>query len=88
MLMILLIIILLLAFGGGGGYYGYQRWGTGGGVGIFGLVLIILVLVYVFGGVRLPPLKFGGGLVDRTSQGANELGCLMGTIPFLNKGEI
>jgi len=40
MLMILLIIILLLAFGGGGGYYGYQRRGTGGGVGIFGLVLI------------------------------------------------
>jgi tRNA(Glu) U13 pseudouridine synthase TruD len=36
MLLIVLIIILLLAFGGGGGYYGYQRWGTGGGVGIFG----------------------------------------------------
>ena len=54
MLMIVLIIILLLAFGGGGGYYGYRRWGTGGGVGIFGLVLIIPVLVYVFGGVRLP----------------------------------
>jgi hypothetical protein len=48
------IIILLLAFGGGGGYYGYQRWGTGGGVGIFGLVLIILVLFYVFGGMRMP----------------------------------
>ena len=38
MLLIVLIIILLLAFGGGGGYYGYQRWGTGGGVGIFGIV--------------------------------------------------
>jgi hypothetical protein len=54
MLMIVLIIILLLAFGGGGGYYGYQRWGTGGGVGIFGLVLIILALFYVFGGMRMP----------------------------------
>ena len=51
MLLIVLIIILLLAFGGGGGYYGYQRWGTGGGVGIFGLVLIIF---YVFGGMRMP----------------------------------
>jgi hypothetical protein len=28
--------------------------GTGGGIGIFGLVLIILLLVYVFGGLRLP----------------------------------
>ena len=54
MLMIVLIIVLLLAFGGGGGYYGYQRWGTGGGVGIFGLVLISLVLLYVFGGMRMP----------------------------------
>ena len=54
MLMIALIVILLPAFGIGGGYYGYQRWGTGGGVGIFGLVLIILVLFYVFGGMRMP----------------------------------
>jgi hypothetical protein len=54
MLLIVLIIILLLAFGGGGGYYGYQRWGTGGGVEIFGLVLIILVLFYVFGGMHMP----------------------------------
>jgi hypothetical protein len=53
MLLIVLIIILLLAFGGGGGYYGYQRWGTGGGVWIFGLVLIILVLFYVFGGMHM-----------------------------------
>ena len=36
--MLLLIIVLLLLFGGGGGYYGYSRWGPGGGVGIVGLV--------------------------------------------------
>jgi hypothetical protein len=29
--MLLLIIILILLFGGGGGYYGYSRWGAGGG---------------------------------------------------------
>jgi hypothetical protein len=51
--MILLIVVLLLALGGGGGYYGYRRWGTGGGIGIFGLVLILLVLFYVFGGIRM-----------------------------------
>ena len=31
--MLLLIIVLLLLFGGGGGYYGYSRWGRGGGLG-------------------------------------------------------
>ena len=31
--MLLLIIVLLLLFGGGGGYYGYSKWGTGGGLG-------------------------------------------------------
>jgi len=51
--MLLLIIILLLLFGGGGGYYGYSRWGTGGGLGIVGTVLLIAVVVYLFGGIRL-----------------------------------
>jgi hypothetical protein len=51
--MLLLIIILLLLFGGGGGYYGYSRWGTGGGLGIVGTVVLIAVLVYIFGGMRL-----------------------------------
>jgi hypothetical protein len=54
MLLIVLIVVVLLAFGGGGGYYGYRRWGTGGGIGIFGQVLIVLVLFYVFGGLRFP----------------------------------
>jgi hypothetical protein len=50
--MILPIILLVLLFGGGGGYYGYSRWGTGGGIGIAGTVLLILVIVYFVGGVR------------------------------------
>lgn len=54
MLLILLIVVLLLAFGGGGGYYGYRRWGTGGGIGIFGVVLIALVILYLMGGLHLP----------------------------------
>ena len=41
--LILLIVVLLLLFGGGGGYYGYRRWGSGGGIGIVGVVLIVLV---------------------------------------------
>jgi hypothetical protein len=50
--MLLLIIVLLLVFGGGGGYYGYSQWGAGGGLGIFGTVLLVAVVVYLFGGVR------------------------------------
>lgn len=50
--MLLLIIVLILLFGGGGGYYGYSRWGTGGGLGIFGTVLLIVLILYLLGVVR------------------------------------
>ena len=50
--MLLIIILLLLVFGGGGGYYGYSQWGAGGGLGIFGTVLLVAVVVYMFGGLR------------------------------------
>ena len=50
--MLILLIILLLLFGGGGGYYGYSRWGTRGGLGIFGTVLLIVLIVYPVGGIR------------------------------------
>jgi hypothetical protein len=50
--MLLLIIILFLLFGGGGGYYGYSRWGTGGGLGIVGTVLVIAVVLFLVGGLR------------------------------------
>jgi hypothetical protein len=47
--MLLLLIILILLFGGGGGYYGYSRWGTGGGLGVVGTVVLIAVVVYLLG---------------------------------------
>jgi hypothetical protein len=50
--MLILIIILLLLFGGGGGYYGYSRWGTGGGLGIVGTVVIIALILYLLGFLR------------------------------------
>lgn len=50
--MLLLIILLVLLFGGGGGYYGYSRWGTGGGMGIVGTVVLIALVVYLLGGVH------------------------------------
>jgi hypothetical protein len=51
--MLLLIIVLVLLFGGGGGYYGYSKWGTGSGLGIFSTVLLILFIVYLLGGIPI-----------------------------------
>ena len=51
--MLLLIIILLLIFGAGGGYYGHTRCGPSGGAGIgLGTVLLIVLVVYLLGGIR------------------------------------
>jgi len=50
--MLLLIIILALLFAGGGGYYGYSRWGAGGGLGIVGTVIVIVQALYLLGAVR------------------------------------
>jgi hypothetical protein len=52
MSLLLILLIVLLIVGGGGGWYGYNRWGYGPGFGIFGLVLIIILIVYLLGGVR------------------------------------
>lgn len=49
--MLLLIIVLVLLFGGGGGYYGYSRWGSRGGMGIVGTVLVIVLVLYLLGAV-------------------------------------
>ncbi len=51
--MLILIIILLLLFGGGGGYYGYSRWGSSGGLGIVGTVVVIALALYFFGALRM-----------------------------------
>ena len=50
--MLLLIILLVFLFGGGGGYYGYSRWGSRGGLGFVGTVLLIVAVVYLVGGLR------------------------------------
>ena len=52
-MLIIIIIVLLLVFGGGGGYYGYNRWGIGGGTGVgLGTVLLILPVCYLLGVFR------------------------------------
>lgn len=51
-MLLLLIILLILLVGGGGGYYGYSRWGYGGGLGILGTVLLIVLVLYLVGAIR------------------------------------
>jgi len=50
--MLLVIIILLLMFGGGSGYYGYSRWGSGGGLGIVATIVLVAVILYFLGVLR------------------------------------
>jgi len=50
--MLLVVIVLLLLFGAGGGYYGYSKWGPGGGLGIFGTVLVVALILYLLGVLR------------------------------------
>jgi Protein of unknown function (DUF3309) len=47
----LLLIILLLLLVGGGGFYGYRSGYYGGqGMGLVGILLIVLVVVFVMDG--------------------------------------
>jgi hypothetical protein len=48
--MLWLIPLFALACGAGGGYYGYTRWGAGGGLGVAGTVLLVVVIGFLFGG--------------------------------------
>ncbi len=51
--MLLLIIVLLLIFGAGGGYYGHTRWGYRGGAGVgLGTILLVVLVVYLLGGIH------------------------------------
>ena len=47
---LLLIVILILLFGGGGFYVGGPAYGGGG----IGLIVLICIIIYLFGGFRGP----------------------------------
>lgn len=51
MVTILIIVLLVLLLGGGG--YGFRRWGTGGGLGIVGTILIIALILWLLGVLRV-----------------------------------
>jgi hypothetical protein len=49
----ILIIVLLILLLGGGGYYGHSMYGGAGLGGILGLVLLVAVMFWVVGGLRI-----------------------------------
>ena len=51
MLLLLVIVLLIVLFGGG--FYGYNRWGYGGGLGVVGTVLVIVLILWLLGAVHL-----------------------------------
>ncbi len=52
---ILIIVVLILLLGGGGGYYGYSRYGGSGLGGVLGLILVVVVALWLFGGLQINP---------------------------------
>jgi hypothetical protein len=46
------IVILLLLFGGGGGYYAFNTYGGVGLGGVFGMVFLVLVILWIVGALR------------------------------------
>jgi hypothetical protein len=52
---ILIIVVLILLLGGGGGYYGFNRYGGRGIGGVLGLVVVLLLAVWLLGGLHINP---------------------------------
>lgn len=47
---LILLVVPVLIFGGGGGYFAYRRHGDAGLGGVFGTVLLVLLIVWLAGG--------------------------------------
>ena len=52
---VLIIVVVIMLFGGGGGYYGYNRYGGRGLGGALGLVFVVLLEVWLLGGLHINP---------------------------------
>jgi hypothetical protein len=52
---ILIVVLLILLLGGGGGYFGYSRYGASGLGSAVGLVVVVLLVVWLLGGLHINP---------------------------------
>jgi len=51
--MLIVVILILLLFGGGPAWYGNRAgWGYGASFGPIGFLLLLLLVLYIFGGLR------------------------------------
>ena len=50
---ILIIVVLVLLFGGGGGYYAHRSYGGTGLGGVLGVVVLVLLALWLFGGLGM-----------------------------------
>jgi hypothetical protein len=50
---ILIIVLLIVLLGGGGGYYGYRSYGGAGLGGALSLVLVVMLVLWLAGGLPL-----------------------------------
>ena len=53
MMNVLLAVLFVLALGGGG--WGYSRYGAPGGLGPWGLLVIVLFALYLTGNLTITP---------------------------------
>jgi hypothetical protein len=49
----IVILVLLILLLGGGGYYGHSMYGGAGLGGVLGLVLLVVVVAWLVGGLRI-----------------------------------
>ena len=47
--LLIIIVLVLLLGGGGGGYYAHSNYGLPGLGGVFGLVLIVIAVLWLLG---------------------------------------
>jgi hypothetical protein len=69
---ILIIILVILLFGSGGGYYARSRYGGTGLGGVPGLVVLVLVVLWLFGGLGVPMVGTSSGLPVYMPPGMTE----------------
>jgi lipopolysaccharide export LptBFGC system permease protein LptF len=47
------VVVLIVLLGGAGAYYGHSRYGSSGLRSVIGLVLVVSLLVWLFGGLHI-----------------------------------
>jgi len=47
------VVVLIVFLGGAGAYYAHSRYGGSGLRSVIGLVLVVSLLVWLFGGLRV-----------------------------------